>query len=56
MVELSRVTTIEHENWKEMKIEIDKTDKTKFANFWNFDSFPNWKNSEYLVIFQVVKF
>ena len=29
---------------------------TKFANFWNFNSFPNRKNSENLIIFQVVKF
>ena len=28
----------------------------KFSNFWNFDSFPNFKNSESLLIFQVVKF
>ena len=27
----------------------------KFANFWNFDSFPNWKNSEILKNFQVLK-
>ena len=29
---------------------------SKFANFWNFDSFLNWKNSEKLLIFRVVKF
>ena len=28
----------------------------KFPNFWNFDSFQNVKNSENLIIFEVVKF
>ena len=29
---------------------------SKFANFWNFDRFPNWKNSEHLLIFQFGEF
>ena len=67
MAELTRVTTIENENWE------DKASKfiyikgqcescgisngqtiRKFVNFLNFDSFPSWKNSKNLLIFWIL--
>ena len=47
---------IEGQMWESEKRGISNGQTIpKLPNFWNFDGFPNWKNSENLLIFQVVK-
>ena len=47
-----------YENWQNCEwCEISNGQTIpKFFNFLNFDSFPKWKNSENLLIFQFRKF
>ena len=51
---------IKRQIWESAKFQvarnIESTKIPEFANFFNFDSFPNWKNSENLLIFQLRKF